>query len=253
MIIKSLEITVKIGCPLDCGFCPQSKLKTAYSGEREFTMETFVKCLATVPKDIRLDFSGFAEPFIHHDIGHMACWVSQKGYKIHIFTTLVGLSLTKLAAIKECGIESVRIHVPDMKAMVIPDDKWIALHRIWQQSGLVATYMSMGELTPKVADYLKSLNIVVEMPEMLSRGGNLWKPRHLDGEIRCAANRWHQNVLLPNGDVVACCMNYDLSMNLGNLLRKPYCEIEAKANEYEANSNPPANSICRDCEWSAPL
>jgi radical SAM protein with 4Fe4S-binding SPASM domain len=116
-------------------------------------------------------------------------------------------------------------------------------------------YMTMGEPSEEIKRYLKLKGIGVEYPQMLSRGGNLENvaARYKEGPIRCAANRWHQNVVLPDGDVQACCMSYNLSLPCGNLLAESYATIHQRATNYSANSNPPKDSICRRCEWSAPI
>ena len=139
--------------------------------------------------------------------------------------------------------------------MLVPDDKWIGLHQIWfKYSGTPATYLSMGPRTPAVQQYLDSLNITVEEPTMLSRGGNLWDRPRLTRKIYCAMNRWHQNVVLPNGDVLLCCMIYDLSVKLGNLFTQPYSEIyEAAESVKKMAESGSAPDICRKCEWAGTL
>jgi radical SAM protein with 4Fe4S-binding SPASM domain len=44
--------------------------------------------------------------------------------------------------------------------------------------------------------------------------------------VECTRNKEYQaNVLLPNGDVMLCCMDYSLKHNLGNLLTSSYDEV----------------------------
>ena len=68
---------------------------------------------------------------------------------------------------------------------------------------------------------------------------------------------YDQNVMLPNGDVVLCCMDYTLSVRLGNLLRQEYFELfsgEAMAKLHASNmrvegpaEDPAKRTICRNC------
>ena len=44
---------------------------------------------------------------------------------------------------------------------------------------------------------------------------------HKTGHIRCSKDL-RENVLLPNGDVVACCNDYGLEHSFGNLMEKDY-------------------------------
>jgi radical SAM protein with 4Fe4S-binding SPASM domain len=248
--MKSLEITVRVGCPVDCGFCPQSTIKAAYAGNRDFDLTDFRKIINKIPCDCRLDFSGFTEPLIHPDTGQMIREASAISLQVHLYTTLVGLTLDKLKSIKESNIQHIRIHVPDQKAMIVPDDRWIALHATFRGANIHATYMSMGAMTPKVEEYMKSLGIQVDMPTMLSRGGNLWDVKKHTGHIVCSMDRWHSNVVLPNGDVYGDCMDYGLTVRLGNLLSQPYSEIYEAA-ECWKNSPKAEDSICTKCEWNA--
>ena len=112
--------------------------------------------------------------------------------------------------------------------------------------------MAMGIVTDKVATYLNDKGIHYEVPQMLSRGGNVAvvASPNLEGNIVCGMDRWHQNVVLPDGNVYTCCMDYGLTMPVGNLLAQDYQEIYDKAETYKVNVNPPANSICRSCEWA---
>jgi radical SAM protein with 4Fe4S-binding SPASM domain len=44
--------------------------------------------------------------------------------------------------------------------------------------------------------------------------------------VECTRQKeYHANVLLPNGDVILCCMDYALKHKLGNLLEQSYEEI----------------------------
>lgn len=254
-MIRTLEITVKGQCPLQCGFCPQSTLKAAYGVRPMFDTGDFHKCLSTVPESVRVDFSGYCEPMIHPNIAEMIRWAREAGHEVHLYTTLVGLTDSKMSYIFMYPPHYIRIHCPDAQALRVHDSRWIKLHKIFAGTGIPATYMAMGPMTPGLTSYFASNGINVELPQMLSRGGNLPNvpaPK-ITGRIRCAADRWHQNVLLPNGDVQACCMDYGLTMTLGNLMRQPYDEIEQRANQFEANKNPPENSICRSCEWATQI
>ena len=250
---ETLEITTRLGCKIGCSFCPQGLLQDTYSADtKQLGFEEFVHILGKVPNHVQIHFSGFAEPFLNPKAAQMMRLASERGYKVHLYTTLVGLTDPAVELLKETKIEVVRIHIPDTKAMVIDSDAWIALHeRFMKLNWKQQTYMAMGQVYEKVRCYLEDCGFEIEMPTMLSRGGNLWKPRNIQGPVKCGMERWHQNVLLPNGDVYACCMDYGLSMPLGNLLFDSYDTIWKKAEEYRLNTNPPSNSICRTCEWAA--
>lgn len=235
--------------------CPQDKLAAAYkSGVRVMGIGTFRTILSKLPSDIRLHFSGFSEPLLNPLCCEIMHEASDAGREIHLFTTLSGLTGPQVFQLTRTKFAYIRLHVPEATGFKMDTNIWLRRFKMFTASGQRFTAMAMSEqVDPAIVEALSQHGVRVEYPTMLSRGGLLWKDRHLTGPIRCAADRWHQNVVLPNGDVQVCCMSYNLSMPCGNLLRQPYSEIEAKANEYAANSNPPDDSICRYCDWAAPL
>ena len=52
-----------IGCPLMCTYCPQDNLRDAYGDDVKYmTFDTFRTAIDRLPWDVRIDFSGMAEP-----------------------------------------------------------------------------------------------------------------------------------------------------------------------------------------------
>lgn len=248
-----LEITTKIGCKLACKFCPQKTLVTSYQDKSNtlFQLDDFYKVLETVPTSIDIHFSGFSEPFLNPHVPDMLKHVYEKGHKVHIYSTLVGLDDRGVEALKQYTPVFIRVHIADEKAMKVEDAKWMAYHDLFLKTGIRGSYMAMGNVTQAIKNYLDSKGIAYEIPTMLSRGGNLdFGSYYIEGNLVCGMDRWHQNVVLPNGDVYACCMDYGLTMPVGNLLKEDYTSIWNKAENYKANTNPPADSICRKCEWA---
>jgi len=77
-------------------------------------------------------------------------------------------------------------------------------------------------------------------------------PRH-SGPIRCGKTpRYDQNVVLPNGDVVLCCMDYDCKHVLGNINEHSLVDLRKQAAFREilkenARTEFSTNSLCRTC------
>ena len=251
-----LEITTRIGCRLACTFCPQKTLNTAYQDKKQvlMTLDDFKRIIESVPQTIDIHFSGFAEPFLNRETPNMLKYAKEKGHNVHIYSTLIGLTEEGAKILKQFPPSFFRIHIADQKAMKVQDEKWIEAHELFLTTSIPGSYMAMGEVTEKVGNYLNSKGIRYEIPTMLSRGGNLDINEHyLDGNIACGMDRWHQNVVLPNGDVYVCCMDYGLTMPTGNLLKENYSVIWEKAEKYKNNINPPEDSICRKCEWAVKI
>ena len=112
----------------------------------------------------------------------------------------------------------------------------------------------MGELHDSVKPYFSKPHI----PEMWSRARNLLhesilKPEllnlkdqyksvyHGEGQKPCGClEKLYHNVVLPNGDVSLCCMDYGLEHIIGNLLDQEYEDVIPKHNT--------CFNLCRFCE-----
>lgn len=249
---KHLEFTLVSSCAVNCGFCPQLELKEKYlSPEKFMSPQNFIEILSKVPSDVEIHFSGFAEPFLHPSAGWFMYVARLFKRRVFLYTTLIGFKEATVQLLKHAKPDLIRIHVPDTKGMIYDSDKWIEFHEAFLKTGLTASYMAMGELAEPIAK--RFANRPIEFPAMLSRAGNLWKPKKIEGRLTCGMERWHSNVVMPNGDVYLCCMDYGLTCKLGNLLTMDYETIRVEAAKYEAEKNPCGESICRQCEWARPL
>jgi radical SAM protein with 4Fe4S-binding SPASM domain len=96
------------------------------------------------------------------------------------------------------------------------------------------------------------------LPEQQVKEQALQRSPRFSVPIKCnKMPNYDQHVVLPNGDVVLCCMDYDMKHVIGNLKEKtmdeirrdePYKQILAE-NAQNAFSN---NSLCRTCTEAAP-
>lgn len=254
--MRSLEFTTSISNCLGCNFCPQDKLGANYHSEKRLmTLCDFATILDKLPKDVQCHFSGFSEPFLNPYCCDMVSYAVNAGMEVHIYSTLVGLKDCCVPVLRQMQPRVFRIHVPDGEAFKFPEEKWIEYHERFLMARVPATYMAMREPSDVIKRYLAIKGIPLELPDMLSRGGNLEhvKTRDLFGApMRCTMNRWYNNVVLPNGDVYGCCMDYSLSVYLGNLLRQPYKEITYEAEKWKMNMEKRADGICAKCEWATP-
>ena len=128
----TLEITTVFPCVNSCKFCPQDKWRTAYKGKHRLTYDEFRRMLEKIPKNVRLDFSGFSEPFINHDSSLMMRHAYQNGYRVALFTTLVGFRPDDLDTIKDVRFSPCNIHVPDDANFRVSDEvKWLASFKLF--------------------------------------------------------------------------------------------------------------------------
>jgi len=248
----SLEITTilpKSGCPIDCLYCPQDALQVYDDPVRVLTVEDFKKLIDKVPKEIIISFAGFTEPFLNGGCADMIIYAHEQGHKISLFTTAIGMSMDDFFKIRHIPFGSAQggfvLHLPDVEGYskhVITPAYMNLLSQI-MTSGMAYQAISMG--TPPE-------NIRAMFPEytkqaMWWRAGNLNvtgtynKADIKSGLTTCGCQeKVYHNVLLPNGDISLCCMDYGLKHILGNLHKQEYNDIIPVYNE--------SFELCKYCE-----
>lgn len=263
----TLEFTTSIppkGCVIDCAFCPQRTLTKVYKGEKMMTLENFKLIIDKLPKEIRVTFSGFVEPWLNPNATDMLLYAHSKGHPISLFTTGIGMTVDDIKRIKNIPFADG----PNGGfCLHLPDEERIAKHPITKRYIEVLEYikevqyeiegfylMSMGE----VKKDLQYIFPTASTPDMWSRAGNLLgeailKPEldkikhrfkhmdHGDNKMTCGCDeKLYHNVVLPNGDVSLCCMDYGLEQILGNLYTDNYEDIIPKPLSCFA--------LCQKCE-----
>jgi hypothetical protein len=258
-----LEITTAIGCKNACEYCPQRLLVRSSKkrgGLYMMSEETFVQCIDKVPLDVSIYFSGYCEPWQNPNCTNFVEYTISKGHQVSVFTTLYGMSKDDIARLSALALDELVIHLPDANgAMKIDvDEEYLAILEQFERTRFdsnMFAYMLFGEPHPKVLDVIGSARLW----KMVSRAGNVDSsiksaPSRLSGPIVCAKLRHIQNVLLPNGDVTLCCMDYGLQHVIGNLLRNSY-HVLHRSPEFmrvmEGMSADDGDILCRTCEWAA--
>src|SRR6266496_3989146 len=118
----TLEITTIFPCGNSCEFCPQEEWRKAYKGKRLLTYDEFRKALEKIPKNVRIDFSGFSEPFMNRESSLMMRHAYRRGYRVALFTTLVGFRKEDLDIIKDVRFVPCDIHIPDDRNFRVSDE-----------------------------------------------------------------------------------------------------------------------------------
>lgn len=269
-IAPTLEFTTSIdtrnGCVVDCVYCPQRTLQEKYKGERFLSFENFKKVVDKLPKEIRVTFAGFTEPFLNPKCTDMLLYAHEKGHPVSIFTTGVGLTIKDYKRIKHIPYAGepnggFTLHIPDAdrKAKHPITESYVELieymYMCWRKGQLINfNVMSMGAPHESVSHLWSTPH----QPEMWSRAGNLFheailKPElmnrkndfqsvyHGEGPKTCGCiEELYHNVMLPNGDVSLCCMDYGLKHILGNMFTQEYEDVVPQLNT--------CFDMCRFCE-----
>ena len=244
-----LEITTHIGCPVDCMDCPQALLRKNYTGRRDLDFADYTNVIDKLPKGTRIDFSGMCEPFANKHCTDMILYAADKGFPLALYTTLQGATLDDYERLKDVRYEVVTIHLPDCEGRShfnITDEYLEVLSR-WETNN----YSCHGRIDDRVLPYLKQRNHITYMHD---RAGNVECREHRNispgCELYCCTSGkdMNHNVLLPNGDVLMCCMDYGMTGVFGNLFVQDYnsvinspaaCKMRQTLNAGE--------SICRHC------
>jgi len=277
----TLEITTVIpkkGCVVDCVFCPQEILKKSYNDEmRYMSMADFKKAIDKVPTEVRIIFSGFIEPFMNKLCSDMMLYAHKKGHPIAVFTTAIGMTMEDLEKIKHIPYDDgpnggFTLHLPDKEHLAKHPitNRYLDVLRGIKEANLSSFYlMAMGEVHEEIEGLGLWKKEDIHIPAMWSRAGNLRGEAQLKPELRrvmdrvkdaskynsenykegeltcgCVEDLYH-NILLPNGDVSLCCMDYGLKHITGNLYEQSF--------EDSIPDNNQCFSLCNGCENAIPV
>lgn len=271
----AMELTTMIGCPLMCTFCPQDNLRDAYGKSLKYMdVNDLAIVLDKLPINTRIDFSGMAEPWANPNCTDMLELTLEKGFTVAIFSTLYGMKETEVDRVVSLlekynsQIEVVCLHLPDsngnMKGWKYSEE-W---ERVFKRMAVAKVSCGVGAMTmdgsgrvhPAISHFARvsfgfdghsradSLDIdqVQGQPIKLA-------PKHTRALTCYSTPFYDRNVLLPNGDIVLCCMDYNLKHIIGNLLTQDYLDIfknQELLDIIKINEEPGFSkcSICKSCD-----
>lgn len=262
MYTRRLEITTTVGCVNACRVCPQGLLKRAYAERsdcRVLTPETFRQCLRTVPPGVLIEFCGMSEPFGNPDCADMVLQAHASGYAVSMYTTAVGMGEADVEKIRSVPFVTFSLHLPDIDGnfRLRVTGAYLAVLSRLRDAGIASLEsMSLGRADEKARRALDGIpHHPQDVTRLKSRAGTVsGRPvLHKSGRILCLRSprltRW---VLLPNGDVCLCCMDYGLKHVIGNLTRQGYHSIAVSADMEQIRrrlkDDRAGDVICRRCE-----
>lgn len=273
----TLEITTRAGCPVACTYCPQDKTAKVHKGERLMTVETLGKCLDKVPVIInnlgnqspRIEFSGFSEPYSNPQCSDLINLVYDKGFRnMTLYTTFRGAKMIDFDRIKHIPFIFVSIHLPDAEGMAkIPlhEDYFPLLDKFMDTFNV--GFFAYGAIKPEVSDFIIKKHADAFSGRynwqtiIHSRAGNVEgvEPvKRMAGHIKCGAihnMEMNHNILLPNGDVALCCMDFGLKHIIGNLLRDEYYDLFRSDEHNKVVAGMYVDEMdlmCRICNYAEP-
>ena len=269
-----IEVTPKIGCNVNCKYCPQDLLlKNYYKNDKnrisEMTLELYKKYLSNMPQETAVDFSGFVEPFLNNEAIDMMEYTAKSGHKMTLFTTFKGLTYDEFKRVSKLPFEFVCLHTPDVKGYSnIPmTEEYIKILTeavsIKKPNGTAFIDMANCQSEPH-PDIVKITHGKLKISSALQdRAGSLGDEdstlEHAShsGRIKCSrAKNLDHFVLLPDGTVVLCCNDFGLQYEMGNLNDQNYDEIINGNKMKELKKALSSNSedvICRNCVYAVDI
>lgn len=266
-VAPTMEVTTIVpekGCVVDCVFCPQRTLVQEYKGERILSLDNFKLAVDKIPTDVRITFAGFVEPWMNKNCTDMLLYAHERGHPISVFTTAVGLSVEdceRIAHVPYAGNPNggFCLHLPDEEMLAkhpitpsfLKTLEWLRDNQHKIQNFQV---MSMG---PTLHPSIRHIFDKAPYYQMWSRAGNLHREAIAKPQLVTLRDRWnaiehektmtcgceehlYHNVMLPNGDVSLCCMDYGLEHIIGNMFTQTYEEVIPE--------DQACYSLCKFCE-----
>ena len=272
------EFSPAVGCSVDCKWCAQKLFTAKYSErlknqsselpkDRVLSWDNFLKILDKIPRDknIQIDFSGYAEPYLNPRTTDMIIETVNRGFGVQLYTTLQGMTHNDIDRLSKIRFAHIVPHLADKdgNAKIPVDDEYLALlinffktfdYAIGYTNNLLVRGVSYhGELHPKVADALEKEGVNIRgysnfsgvtfpIAGCVSTGDTLNYNHNY--AIQCGQigycdtkyinkddkkffdEKMHMHgICFPNGDVLACSRAYAYDFLLGNLLQSDYYDL----------------------------
>ncbi|WP_246732557.1 SPASM domain-containing protein [Bradyrhizobium yuanmingense] len=181
------------------------------------------------------------------------------GHGIRISTTLVGMNGRDLRRLQALDFRVFLVHVFDdgtyMDSGLVGRNYIDLMRQLIDADISSLLFIVMGEIHPDLVEIIPYKALIRSRPLHGGVNPEIVETRQpIAGALTCPDERQHRNVLLPNGDVTLCCMDFERRHVLGNLLRDSYtdlfegpafCEIAERMNGKDGFL------VCRMCEFAS--
>lgn len=239
----TMEITTRIGCSVNCKFCPQNNLIRKYYESNKnrvsnMSLEIFEICLKKLPSNARVCFCGMSEPFLNPECKDMIKMAHRFGHIVELYTTFVGADKKIVDEIIDIPFGYVTLHVADRYEYAkIPTTEeyynlieFVINYKRKDGDPFINMCNAQAEPDEKVAQICNGKYEI--LTALHDRAGNLNDENLLNkttpnGKLTCSlcGSMLNHNNLLPDGTVLLCDFDYGMQHVLGNLLEQTYEEI----------------------------
>lgn len=274
--VGSIEVTVAIGCRVNCKYCPQGFLLSKYFENDKnrpsmMSLDTFEKCLRFFPQDYDISFGGMSEPFLNKQLIRMLKMACDAGKNISLFTTLVGASKKQIQEIVSLPLKYVVLHVADRYgyANIPVTEEYLENLELLIKAKKADGMSFVDACNAQTEADMRVKRICAEagyeiLTEMTDRAGILNGTELIHnsvphGKIRCGqlGEQLNCNILLPDGTVLLCCMDFGMKHVLGNIFENTYEEIlsgkEMQRVKAGMAGDEEIDILCRNCSHARQL
>lgn len=262
-----IEISLYLGCSVNCSYCPHTSL-LKNSSKKRIDFDEFKILVDKIPQNIGFGFSGLSEPLLHEQFYSMAEYVHQKGHETIACSTMPEKYENNIHAFLNESLWSCRsLHLRDEFMSLKIDSAYLAnIEKYFHQASREQTPKSMinyhtQNLDKNILTLLKKYNLLdrasYNAPYLRSNADvnlkQVKKETYKNSVIVCSKNHHKIQHLLPTGEVLLCCMDVTKKHVLGNLFYDDYLTI-MNGEEYNrvlrGFNDEAQNTICRQCNFA---
>jgi organic radical activating enzyme len=266
---NSAIITTKIGCPINCKYCPQDVVIKEYLKRpnpiMELEYDDFIRMLERIPKDVIISFTGFVEPFANRRCIDMIMYALDNGYAVRVYSTLYNLSIDEYIRFKDYkNLKTLDIHIPDSNyntQFPITDSYKETLKYVVENPPKYARlWTSCLGVTSQAREEIRDI-ITVDGNPIDSIHGLVYDNRlsHRGAKLKCNRDcsridnpRAGVGMIVPNGDVFGCTKDWELQNYIGNIFEvnewDDLIRGELRKKFRDTLDNPRIDNICTYCE-----
>jgi radical SAM protein with 4Fe4S-binding SPASM domain len=224
--LTTVGIETNNTCNLECICCPVPKEMKREKGYMEF--ETFKKIIDLNPEIQRVYLTNWGEPLIHPDIIEMIHYAHSRGKQTALTTngTLLDKSLTR--ELLESGLDIIKFSVDGGKETYqrvrgFPYEKIESyiLHFIQMRNDLKkktwveVSMLIFNETTAEIDSFFIRWKNKADFVNIQPKFFTITKKNYTP-----CRELWRIMVVLWNGDVVPCCVDFDGTIVIGNAKRE---------------------------------
>lgn len=271
-----LEINTVLGCGVNCRFCPQEIMTKEYyeknkKRRRIMRLEDFKFFLGQLPDDCDVVFAGMAEPFLNPDCTEMLKLACSMGRKVFLYTTLEGMKQEDLEEILKLPFWFVGLHVADEKNyahITVSEAYYRNIERMVKAvkpngEPFIDDISAQAAPLSRIAEICKGkYEVLVSLHDRCGQldGDEISHRDHTltDEEITCAfcGPDMNNHVVLPDGTLLLCNMDYGMQHVLGNLFDNTFDELhrgeEMRHIMRAAKGDQSIDLLCRKCVCAVP-